>query len=158
MDSDRLIEHLGLEPHVEGGYFRRSYASTVAADGAGRPALTTIYYLLTDRQPVGHWHRNRSDIVHFFHVGAPLTYWLIDPDGGLRRVRLGPALDDGEQLQLAVPGGVWKTSVLEHGAFALISEAVSPGFDYRDMTLGRAAELCRQFPQHRELLERYSRH
>lgn len=158
MDSDCLIRQLGLEPHVEGGYFRRTYSSPVPAEGTDRPSLTTIYYLLTERQPVGHFHRNRSDIVHFFHLGAPLTYWLIDPDGNLRRERLGPGLDDGERLQLTVPGGCWKASVLERGEFALISEAVSPGFDYRDMTLGRAVELSREFPRHRELLERYCRH
>jgi predicted cupin superfamily sugar epimerase len=41
----------------------------------------------------------------------------------------------GEQLQLLVKGGCWKTAILETGEFGLISEAVSPGFEYADMAL-----------------------
>ncbi|MCT6778171.1 cupin domain-containing protein, partial [Streptomyces sp. CS7] len=31
--------------------------------------LTSIHYLLTRGSPVGHWHLNESDILHFHHHG-----------------------------------------------------------------------------------------
>ncbi|WP_324290231.1 cupin domain-containing protein [Streptomyces antarcticus] len=38
--------------------------------------MTSIHYLLTHWSPVGHWHLNRSDILHFHHHGEPVTYHL----------------------------------------------------------------------------------
>ncbi len=91
MDVDELIEQLGLEAHVEGGYFRRTFQADhrdKIDTGAGpRFTLTSIYYLLTRDSPVGHWHLNHSDILHFFHLGTPVTYYLIHPDGSLETAR-----------------------------------------------------------------------
>ncbi len=154
----QVIERLQLQPHVEGGYFRRTYASETALQTVQgeRPALTSIYYLLTREQPRGRWHRNCSDILHFWHLGSPLRYHLIHPDGELQTVVLGPDLGAGQQLQMLVPGGVWKATELEEGDFGLLSEAVSPGFDFADMTLGERRALQQQFPQHSELVRRFT--
>ncbi len=151
MNASDWIDQLGLTPHPEGGYFRRTYACarTVSGEGgAKRPLMTSIYYLLTADAPLGRLHRNRSDILHFFHAGAPLTYWLLFPDGRLERQRLGPDPLQGQVLQLKVPGGVWKASVLESGAYGLISEAVAPGFDAADREMASAAAIRQTFPAH----------
>ena len=70
---------------------------------------------------------------------------------------LGPDLAAGQQLQLTVPGGVWKASHLPSGDYGLISEAVSPGFEYEDMTLGKRDALLADFPQHGDLIRAYTR-
>lgn len=161
MDAETLIETLALEPHVEGGYFRRTFQADhrarIATPAGERYTLTSIYYLLTQDSPVGHWHLNRSDILHFFHLGAPVTYYLIHPDGRLETVVLGPDPQKGHRLQLAVKGGTWKASHLEAGEFGLVSEAVAPGFEYEDMTLGQRELLLGQFPRHAGLIRRFSR-
>lgn len=150
MTKNELIERLGLEPHVEGGHFRRLYAA--AAEYGGRPLMTSIHYLLTDDSPVGHLHCNRSDILHFWQAGSPLRYTLLSPHGELRSVVMGPDLAAGQQLQLLVPGGTWKASELMEGEYGLIAEAVCPGFDYRDMELATRAMLQVSYPQHYERL------
>jgi predicted cupin superfamily sugar epimerase len=159
VNKQQWIAQLGLEPHVEGGYFRRSYASKQrgSLEGAAgdRLSLTCIYYLLSDESPLGYWHRNKSDIVHFFHQGAALEYYLLGPDGVLSRQLLGADANAGQVLQLAVPGGTWKCTHLSSGEFGLISEAVVPGFDYADMELGDVAVLSAQYPQHASLFERF---
>jgi predicted cupin superfamily sugar epimerase len=158
-----IARALQLESHVEGGYFRRTYQADhrppVTTDGGDRYLMTSIYYMLTSESPVDHWHLNRSDILHFFHLGDPLRYFLIHPDGTLEQVVLGPDVTASQQLQLLVSGGIWKSSQLLSGdaGYGLISEAVSPGFDYDDMTIGHADELSAQFPQHRILFEAYSK-
>ena len=161
MDVDALIEALQLEPHVEGGYFRRTFQSDhrprIDTPEGERYTLTSIYYLLTRESPVGHWHLNKSDILHFFHLGAPVTYYLIHPDGRLETVVLGPDPTQGHQLQLAVTGGTWKASHLSSGRYGLISEAVAPGFEYEDMTLGKRDHLLQLFPQHRDIVKRFTR-
>lgn len=158
-----LIDALGLEGHVEGGYYRRTYEAREQPrvdTGAGeRFSMTSIFYLLTREGPIGHFHRNRSDIVHYFQLGDPIEYTLIHPDGRLETVVMGPDPRRGQLLQLTVPGGIWKASRLlasEHG-YGLISEAVSPGFDYADMTLGQTSILLDAFPQHAAIIRELSR-
>lgn len=160
MNKQQIIDQLQLEPHLEGGYFRRTFASDHEINPGSsqtRPGMSSIYYLLTDDRPVGHFHRNRSDIMHYWHQGHSLTYYLIEADGSLRTVVLGPNLEQGEQLQLLVPGGIWKATHLPTGEFGLLSEAVCPGFEYEDMELASAELLANAFPslwqQQRFLLE-----
>jgi len=145
---------LGLEPNPEGGWYRQTYESTaeVQTDRGPRPLLNTIYYLLTAASPIGHLHRNRSAITHFHHDGGPATYLMVDPEGRLHEVVLGPDLAAGHVVSFTAPGGWWKAShVLAPGATdCLISEAVSPGFRYDDHEMatidGVEAELARTIP------------
>lgn len=152
MDKNQLVQHLGLEKHIEGGYFRRTYESAdkIPRGNSSRHLLTSIYYLLSDDSPIGHMHKNSSDIIHYFHLGEAVKYYLISPQGELQTVILGQALNRGEQLQLLVPGGYWKASQLvshsNAGEYALISEAVSPGFDYHDMQLASKQQMHKDFP------------
>jgi predicted cupin superfamily sugar epimerase len=161
MNKQQIIEKLSLEPHIEGGYFSRTYSSNVEArlppDSKPRRLMSSIFYMLTDDSPIGHLHKNKSDIVHYFHAGSPLTYFIVDVDGRLDTRVLGPDLDRGQQLQLIVPGGCWKATLLEAGEFGLISEAVAPGFEYEDMELAQAETIQNQFPHLWPRLVKYVR-
>lgn len=166
-NAKALIKHLKLEPHPEGGFFARTYDGggrpPVTTEAGPRPPLTSIYYLLTQDSPIGHFHCNKSDILHFWQAGDPIQYYLIDPETRkLTEVTLGPDLAAGQQLQLAVSGGIWKASSLldssikNNKGYGLISEAVSPGFEYADMTLGVALDLLSQFPEYKNLIPKLS--
>lgn len=153
MDKRSLIEKLQLTPHPEGGYYRRTYESSHTH--LGRRLMSSIFYLLTDDQPIGHLHRNRSDIVHYWQAGGPLRYTLLSPEGKLLKITLGPKLDERQQLQLTVPGGFWKASQLLCGDFGLISEAVSPGFDFDDHDMAHAEGMRNRYPEHWAVLEKF---
>jgi predicted cupin superfamily sugar epimerase len=157
MDKHVLIKSLLLEPHVEGGYFRRTYQSDLTASLAygERRLLSSIYYLLTDDSPIGFLHRNRSDILHYFQGGSPLHYLIVHPDGRLEEPVLGYDLARGQQLQLMVKSGCWKASELPVGEFGLISEAVVPGFEYADMELATRGLIQRFYPQFLNRLAKY---
>ena len=77
---------------------------------------------------MGQFHFNQSDILHYFHLGDAIEYSLIHADGSLQTLVMGSDVLSGQQLQLHVPGGIWKASRLLSGSngFGLISEAVSP--------------------------------
>lgn len=163
VNAQALIRALDLQSHVEGGYFRRTYQADhremLNTVGGPRYLMTSIYYLLTGQSPVGQFHFNHSDIVHFFHLGDPIEYSMIHADGSLETLVMGNDILAGQHLQMHVPGGIWKASRLlqgEHG-FGLISEAVSPGFDFADMEMGDRRKLIAQFPQHRMLIEKLTR-
>ncbi len=152
MTKQQIINYLDLQPHIEGGYFRRTYESNwILNEGntyqSSRPTLTTIYYLLTNDSPIGHLHKNRSDIVHFFHLGGAVRYTMIHLNGELEQVTLGPGLEQGHQLQMTVLGGSWKASELIDDEYGLVSEAVTPGFDYQDMQLANLQTLRTEFPK-----------
>ena len=161
MNKHDLIQQLSLQSHPEGGYYFESYRSGMMIEtdrvGQQRSAMTSIYYLLTDDSPIDYFHINKSDIMHYFHMGSPVTYLLIPPDGTLQKCKLGLDLTKGEVPQLLVPGGYWKAAVLEEGEFGLLGEGVAPGFDFQDMELGKSEDFRQQFPDIWEQLVPYVR-
>ncbi|MBL4629756.1 MAG: cupin domain-containing protein [Paraglaciecola sp.] len=164
LTAEQLVTALGLEGHVEGGYFRQTFKAdhrpTIATQNGDRMTMTSIYYLLSAQSPIGHFHMNVSDIMHYFHMGDPITYYLLSTDGSLQKTILGPDPTKGHHMQMMVKGGTWKASKIptdgKYG-YGLIGEAVSPGFEYSDMELGSRAKLVNLFPQHAQLIEKLSR-
>ncbi|GAB2682099.1 cupin domain-containing protein [Aliiglaciecola sp. 3_MG-2023] len=160
----QLVETLDLEPHVEGGYFKQTFKADaqplINTPKGTRVTMTSIYYLLSADSPIGHFHRNTSDIMHYFHAGDPITYYLIHPDGTLQTKVLGPDVLAGHEYQFVVKGGVWKASSISpqgQNGYGLIGEAVAPGFEYTDMELANRQVLREKFPQHASLITRLTR-
>lgn len=146
-----VVTELALEGHVEGGFFRRVYCSDteVHTSNGSRPSMTSIYYLLTAEHPCGSLHINRSDIVHYFLRGGDLEYYLWCPE----KKALQTVVLSAENPVLIVKGGVWKASRLLNGSFGLIAEAVTPGFDYQDMTLVGQSHIQKHCPEQSECLQ-----
>ena len=160
MTKEELITLLRLEPHpTEGGYFRRTYESKMHldCDYGRRLLLTSIYYLLTKERSVGFLHKNKSDILHYHHLGAPIRYTIVSPDGLLSEKVIGPDIKNGQMLQMLVPGGWWKASRICTGKYdyALISEAVAPGFEYADNEIATEALVRQKFPAIQDALLPY---
>ncbi len=142
MNADDIIQELGLEKHIEGGYFRRTFCSDqMTGRNTHQGMASSIYYLLTKECPIGHFHKNKSDILHFYHGDGVIRYHLIDGQGQHSTVEMGRELKLGQQLQLVVNAGSWKASELISGDFALISEVVVPEFRSEDMQLANFEQL-----------------
>lgn len=131
------ISHLGLMPHIEGGYFVETdrapdtvpspfpqmEESTLALlpkrpgfKPDVRNSSTTIFYLLTPKSPQGGFHRNKARTVHTLHKGRG-RYVIIhaDEDGKEKRIEtfiVGQNIAAGERLQWIVEGGKYKASYL----------------------------------------------
>lgn len=158
------IERLDLQPHPEGGYYRRSYtANEMLAAGAlperfggARPVSTAIHFLLPAGE-VSALHRMQSDELWHFYAGDPLRVHMLYPDGRHESFVLGPALDEGMVYQAAVPHGVWFGAELAGSpdkGFALVGNTVAPGFDFSDFELAERDELVARYPEHRALIRR----
>ncbi|MFM2438736.1 MAG: hypothetical protein RLZ55_1561 [Actinomycetota bacterium] len=150
----RLVAENDLAPHPEGGYYRRIFTSvqqvTRAADGAVRPGLTFVMYLLPAGD-VSRWHRLRSDEAWFLHDGDGLELLVLAPDGQVQRTVL-----DAGCPHAGVPAGHWQAA-RPLGAYALVSCAVGPGFDFADFELLADADPVEVPPAGRLLpdFERY---
>ena len=158
LTKEQVIEHLNLEYHFEGGYFRQTFKAEhrdkVDTIRGERTTMTAIYYMLSNDNPIDHFHTKHSDGIEFYHIGAPITYHVIYPNGHYEKIVLGQDILNGQQLQLAVPGGTFKAAELLSGAFSLVSEAVAPGWEMQDMIEVRQDELVKKFPQHKTIIER----
>ncbi len=132
---------LGLEPHPEGGWFRRTWTSAHPVETAGgtRPAATCIHYLLTPDESSA-WHVVTSDELWLWHGPGRLE---------LRRGGTGAAPDEtdaivlgpGEAAQALVPAGVWQAARPLDDLEVLVSCFVSPGFDFADWRLAESSTV-----------------
>ena len=160
--KEEYISRLGMIPHPEGGFFVETYrsgstpmASKGQTDEAGdvmttsrgptpaRNVMTSIYYMLTaESGGLQWWANNMSDHVHYHHGGGTLIYNIVLADGTFIQRRLGSNIAAGDEPQLVVRGGSFKSVRLEEGAeFGIIGEGVAPGFDFRDFKFVSKAEL-----------------
>lgn len=151
-----LIEALGLQPHPEGGWYREIYrsAGTVQLKRGPRARCTAITYLL-EAGSFSAWHRVASDEVWSFFDGAPLELHQLDASGHRMSV-LGRDLRAGQQPQVVVPAGVWQAAV-PTGGYALCGCVVAPGFAFADFAMPPREQLLSLFPEHAELVTRFSR-
>jgi len=163
------IAALRLEPHREGGYFRETYRACGLVDTPQgmRAAATSIDFLLTVAQP-SRFHRLLSAELWVYRAGAPLELWLLEPDGGVRRLLLGPGgrgQRAAERLTARVAPHVWQGARVVAPAdrpgpaavtapvaadapcdWSLVSCIVTPGFEYSDFELGRRGLLRAGWP------------
>ncbi len=128
-----VIAELGLAPHPEGGWYRRTWQSALAVDaGQDRPLASCIYFLL----PAGDasaWHVVDADELWLWHGPGAVTLEL----GGngekpnehdARRVTLR-VNKHGACGELIVPAGVWQRTI-PSSEDALVSCVVSPSFTF----------------------------
>ncbi|MFE3328947.1 cupin domain-containing protein [Streptomyces sp. NPDC059176] len=142
-DTSPLVELLGLQPHVEGGWFRRTWRTSAGAEpegyGGTRPYATGIYFLLHPGE-VSRWHRVRSDELWLWHRGGPLRMVLGGSGDRPDEPRaegavLGPAVERGERPQFLSPGGTWLRAEPAGDEPVLVTCVVAPGFDFADFTM-----------------------
>jgi len=124
--AERLIQHLRLEPHPEGGFYRETYRAP-AAEGE-RAAVTLIYYLLRAGD-LSAWHRVDSVEIWHWYAGAPLVLTISENGHDAAARHLGPQVEAGQEPQLVVPKGAWQTAE-SLGAFTLVGCTVAPGFEF----------------------------
>lgn len=142
-DISALVALLGLERHVEGGWFRETWRTPgeVVPEGYGGPRsyASGIYFLLHPGE-LSRWHKVRSDELWLWHRGGPLRLRLggdgaAPNEGAAVDARLGPGIEHGELPQCLVPGGVWQSAEPVGDQPALVTCVVAPGFHYEDFTL-----------------------
>ena len=138
LDVPERAAALDLEPHPEGGWYKRTWTAPDSLETAAgtRPAATLIHFLV----PPGEssvWHLVTSDEIWLWHGPDALAIELGGPGekpGAIDRFVLGPDQSAGQQTQVLVPAGMWQRTVPSSGE-TLVSCLVSPGFSFDDFSL-----------------------
>lgn len=132
-EADRIIRTLGLQPHVEGGWYAETFRDA-EVDETGRARCTAIYFLLEAGQ-VSAWHRVDATETWLWHAGAPLMLSIAEELGGpVTEIALGADLASGQRPQGIVPTKAWQ-SARSLGAWTLVSCIVAPGFRFEGFEL-----------------------
>lgn len=121
-----LIAALELQPHVEGGHYRRFY--TAAAAHGERPALSAIHFLLAAGE-VSDWHAVDAEEAWHHAEGDALELLIYHPaERRVERHRLGPLAEGGEPA-CVVPAHAWQAA-RPLGQYALATCTVAPAFEF----------------------------
>ena len=131
-DADRIIAHLNLAPHPEGGWYRQTWEGPMVQ---GRASGTAILFLLRAGE-ASHWHRVDADEIWLWHAGAPVLL-SVGTDRAVDH-RLGPDVLAGDAPQVLVPAGQWQAARCTDaaaGGYSLVSCTVTPGFRFDGFVL-----------------------
>ncbi len=165
LSAPEVAEALGLQPHLEGGYFRETYRAAVEVDTAAgpRPLSTAVLFLLASDSP-SRFHRLASDELWLYHAGARAELWLLPPKAeGTVEARVRASRGEAGPMRRAltlspdrpcavVPARWWMGARVtsadgpEETGWTLVSCVVTPGFEYEDFELGDRETLLRYYP------------
>ncbi len=130
-EVNEIIRRLDLEPHPEGGHFRRTWQHPESHDG--RPLASSILYLLTIGQ-VSHWHRIDAVEQWHFYAGDPMLLEVSVDGRQIEEHLLGPDTRQGHHHQVIVPARAWQ-SASGTGVYSLVGCTVTPAFQFEHFEL-----------------------
>lgn len=161
--TQQLIESYQLLPHPEGGYYKETYRSSeliltnsLPDRFMGNRNFSTAIYFLLEADSFSAFHRIKSDECWHFYSGDAVDIHVLHNNGNYELIKLGSNIEMGEQFQAIVPAGAWFASKT-NGIYSLVGCTVSPGFDFADFELAKAAELAEKFPNQFELIQQFCR-
>jgi uncharacterized protein len=126
MEPRWIIDHLGMQPHPEGGYYVETFRDP-GRDGA-RGAVSCIHYLLQAGENSA-WHKVDAAEIWHFAAGDSLVLTLSTNGDDTTTHHLGPQLDVGQRPHVVVPAGCWQAAE-SLGRWTLVSCIVAPAFRF----------------------------
>jgi predicted cupin superfamily sugar epimerase len=159
--AQNIIKIFELEPHIEGGWFRRTFQSDRTYDTIGlsgtRHCTTSIVYLLSKSEFSAFHKLKQYETWHFYAGDQIIIYWF-DANGTLQSKILGNNYDKGDVPQLTInPDTYFAAELMECSEYAFVGCSVSPGFDYADFSIASRSELITLYPEHSKIITRLTK-
>lgn len=164
-EAEDFVRKLKLKAHPEGGFFRETYRAKEIIPKKVLPKRfkgdrvfsTGIYFLLCNND-FSAFHCIKQDEMWHFYDGTSLDIHVIDKEGLYSLVKLGRDFYAGDLLQVIISEGCFfAAEVRAKDSFSLVGCTVAPGFDFQDLEILKREELTSLFPQHEEVVERFTR-
>ncbi|MGB9696450.1 MAG: cupin domain-containing protein [Ignavibacteria bacterium] len=158
-----IIKKLGLIKHIEGGYFFETFRSELLLNvdltrtKKSRNCVASIYFFLR-KKDFSAFHKLSCDELWNYHSGSPVLIITIDNRGKLLQHKLGKNIKRNEKPQVLVKSGLWFAAVpVNRNYYSLVSCITVPAFDYEDFHLAKRSELIQRFPQHKDVIQKFTR-
>lgn len=147
LTPEKIIDHYRMRPiPIEGGRLSQTWEDEHSG---------AIVYLIQPSDFSG-LHHLPSPEIWFYHAGAPAKMLLLYPDGRVEEPILGADLDGGQEVQVAVPAGVWMAAEPE-GEWSLLGTYLSPPYVEETVVFPGYAEAAAKYPAARERLKHVCR-
>ena len=157
---EQIIERFSLKAHPEGGWYQRTYQSSleIESPNGSRPVGTSILYLL-ERGDISRLHSLDADETWYFHLGSPLKLHMFSEDR-YHSILLGDISKNADaHPQYTIPAEMIFGAVpceASKGEYSLVSCSVSPGFIETGFRWSNASSLKEKFPKYLDLIEKMS--
>jgi len=156
-----IINTFQLEPHIEGGWYRRTFESdqlTGNSSLAGTRHITTSIVYLLAQQEFSAFHKlQQYETWHFYSGDSLLIHWF-DEHGILQSQILGNDYEKGEFPQLTIkPNTYFAAELMEGSEYAFVGCSVSPGFHYDDFSIASRSELITLYPEHSKIITKLTK-
>lgn len=147
MTAELLIQMLELEPHPEGGFYKRTFIDE-------QQRFSSILFLLIENN-FSAFHKIKSNEQWNWYLGDAIHIHEIDNNGKYHETKLS---ETHFQFQHIVKGNTWFASeCVGNLGYALCGCTVIPAFHFKDFELSNATKLIHQFPEQTEIIKRLTR-
>lgn len=157
-----FIEKLNLQPHPEGGYYRRNWQSGFIGDikdasgkqtHSKRQLGSSILYFLPSTERCA-WHRVACEEMWHHYSGSPLKIHLLHMQKGWECFVLGSDVLKGELPQIVIPPHTWfAAEVIDPESYSFCGCTLWPAFTYADFELAEEHKLLDEFPKYSERIK-----
>lgn len=145
--ADAFVQKFQLEPHPEGGFYKRTHLEE-------NELFSSIVFLLT-KNNFSAFHRIQSDEQWNWYYGDAIVIHEIDAIGNYTKTILS---DININFQYIVKKDNWFASECEgKNGFAFCGCTVVPAFSFDTFELGNRTALINKFPSHKNIIERLTR-
>lgn len=148
---NKIIEMYNLEPHIEGGYYKRYYESEnyVIKDNQEQcKSGSAIYYLLT-KKDYSRFHSISSDEIWHYYSGGILEIHEINIHGQYNIHYLGDKLKYSHaEFSICMKKGSIFAAKLHKGSYILAGCSLHPEFIMKDFRLYSYDEIIQLYPKY----------
>ena len=149
LKANDFIEKFELEKHPEGGFYKRTFLQE-------ENKFSSILFLLT-KNNFSVFHKIKSDEQWNWFYGDNIVIHEIDVEGNYHQTILS---NKKEQLnfQYIVKANHWFASeCIGTNGFSFCGCTVVPAFSFDDFELAQCNTLTEKFPQHQDLIHKFTR-
>lgn len=138
MTKDELIKRFDMIPHVEGGYFKETYYSSIKYND-NQSLFSSILFLLGEND-ISHLHVLEEDELWYYQGGDDCTIIELDENFKYKEIKLGLNTPNSFPQYLVKKGSIFGSKYVGK-TYTLVGCMVSPAFTYEHFKLIRKEDL-----------------
>lgn len=138
MNKEEIINRFNLVPHVEGGYFKETFHSSISYNNK-QVLYSSILFLLGEND-ISHLHVLKEDELRYYQSGDDCTIIELDENLNYKEIKLGIKSQDAFPQYLVKKGHIFG-SKYKGNSYTLVGCMVSPSFIYEHFKLIKKEDL-----------------